>query len=118
MPAPTPPASYSTTYYGRVVGASQLSNGRFTVKIARLDGGHEDFEASPKTAAAAAMLFDHTVRAEVEMGWDGSKRNGLKLRSLSAWSEPDFVTSLLDARRELVARGVTFDLDAALKELD
>ena len=52
------------------------------------------------------------------MGWDGNKRCGLVLRTLSAWSEPDFVASLLDARRELAARGVTFDLDAVLKELD
>lgn len=111
-------ALYSTTYYGCVVGVNQLSNGRFTVKIAHMDGGREDFETSPKTAAAAARLFDHTVRAEVEMGWDGNKRSGLVLRTLSAWSEPDFVASLLDARRELAARGVTFDLDAVLKELD
>lgn len=111
-------ATYTTTFYGRVVAVSATVAGKIVVKIEHVDGGREDFACEASVAERAARLFNRTIRAEVEMSWDGDDRRGLSLRDLKPWNEIDFVDSLIEARAELQARGVTIDIDEALKEID
>lgn len=109
--------NYGTVLYGRVVGVN-LYQGRSAVKIEHLDGSREEFDVDMGLAERATRLFNRTVRAEVERAWDGDKGDGIAVRTLTPWSEIDFIEALDDARKEISAAHPNLNLDELFEEID
>lgn len=110
---------YTTTLYGRIISIDERDTGQpGHVVIKQSSGKNVTISATAELVQEAHGLFDSLVIARMEAGHSQAGPVNRTLRSLEKWTPVDFMAAIESVRSDLESRGIDFDPDDLMGDLD